>query len=61
MFGEKRTEVSTVKKTVLALVTLVMAFSFAVSSVYATPEKAKQTGKDCSECHKGNKKGPHGK
>ncbi len=59
------------KKPILALAAFVMAFSFAVSSVYATPEKAKATGKACADCHgpknsngtdsgnTGNNKGPN--
>ncbi len=49
------------KKIVLMLVAAAMTLSFAMTTVDATPTKAKQTGKDCSECHKGSKAGPHGK
>ncbi len=48
------------KKLVVALA-LGAFIAGSLMPVYATPEKAKQTGKDCEECHKGSKAGPHGK
>lgn len=47
------------KAAVLMLSALIL--TVAVSAGFATPQKAKQTGKDCNQCHKGSKAGPHGK
>lgn len=39
------------KKTVLTLVAALAILSFAVTASFATPAKAKATGKSCKECH----------
>ncbi len=52
------------KRIALSVVALVMALSFTAASVYATPAKAKATGKKCSECHNDQTvkpRGPHSK
>ncbi len=48
-------------KKAVALMLSALILAVAVSTSVATPQKAKQTGKDCSSCHKGGKTGPDGK
>lgn len=38
-------------KKILSLAAVTIAVSFAASPAFATPEKAKQTGMECSQCH----------
>jgi hypothetical protein len=50
----------TVKKLIVALA-LGAFLAGSLVPLYATPQKHKQTGKACKECHQGSKTGPHGK
>ncbi len=52
--------VNNVKKVIATLLVTGFLFTTLLPAI-ATNVKAKQTGKKCFECHKGNKVGPHGK